>query len=97
LNDQLDLALQSEPAVQQAYQTACRWYTHRRLSHLFRAGSIALDPVRSTSGTIARPPRRSILPTLTAKHLLELLTKFVEETGTCRPPSGILTFTRTGF
>jgi hypothetical protein len=33
VNDQVDLTpWQSEPAVQQAYQTACRWYTqYRRL------------------------------------------------------------------
>ena len=33
VNDQLDLAAwQSEPAVQTAYRTACRWYTrYRRL------------------------------------------------------------------
>lgn len=38
LNDQLDLTpWQTNPAVQEAYQTACRWYTHYRrlLTYLF--------------------------------------------------------------
>jgi hypothetical protein len=38
LNDQLDLTpWQSDPAVQEAYRTACRWYTHYRrlLTYLF--------------------------------------------------------------
>lgn len=38
LNDQLDLMpWQSDPAVLEAYRTACRWYTHHRrlLTYLF--------------------------------------------------------------
>jgi hypothetical protein len=50
LNDQLDLGpWQSEPAVQQAYQTACRWYTQYRrlLTSLFERA-----PLPSDSGPI---------------------------------------------
>ncbi len=50
INDQLDLApWQSEPAMQQAYQTACRWYTQYRrlLTSLFDRA-----PLPSDSGPI---------------------------------------------
>jgi hypothetical protein len=50
LNDQLDLApWQSNPAMQQAYQTACRWHTqyHRLLTSLFDR-----VPLPSDSGPI---------------------------------------------
>ena len=50
LNDQLDLApWQSDPAMQQAYQTACRWYTQYRrlLTSLFDRA-----PLPSDSGPI---------------------------------------------
>lgn len=46
LNDQLDLTpWQSEPSVQQAYQTACRWYTQYRrlLTHLFQRTPLPTD------------------------------------------------------
>ncbi|MBI3356245.1 MAG: hypothetical protein HY038_05645 [Nitrospirae bacterium] len=46
LNDQLDLApWQSHPAVQEAYQTACRWYTQYRrlLTYLFDRAPLPID------------------------------------------------------
>ena len=50
LNDQLNLTpWQSDPAMQQAYQTACRWYTQYRrvLTSLFDRA-----PLPSDSGPI---------------------------------------------
>ncbi|MCC6139645.1 MAG: hypothetical protein IT389_03405 [Nitrospira sp.] len=50
LNDQLDVSpWQTNPAMQQAYQTACRWYTHYRrlLTSLFDRA-----PLPSDSGPI---------------------------------------------
>ncbi|MBY0248948.1 MAG: hypothetical protein K2Q17_14900 [Nitrospiraceae bacterium] len=46
LNDQLDLATwQTDPSVQQAYQTACRWHTHYRrlLAYLFHRAPLPAD------------------------------------------------------
>lgn len=46
LNDQLDLSpWQANPAVQEAYHTACRWYTQYRriLTYLFDRASLPLD------------------------------------------------------
>jgi len=46
LNDQLDLTpWQSDPAVQEAYRTACRWYTHYRrlLTYLFDRAPLPVD------------------------------------------------------
>lgn len=46
LNDQLDLTpWQSEPAVQEALRTACRWYTHYRrlLTYLFNRTPLPID------------------------------------------------------
>jgi hypothetical protein len=46
LNDRLDLTpWQAEPTVQEAYQTACRWYTHYRrlLTHLFNRTPLPVD------------------------------------------------------
>jgi hypothetical protein len=46
LNDQLDLTpWQSDPAVQEAYQTACRWYTQYRslLTDLFHRAPLPAD------------------------------------------------------
>lgn len=46
LNDQLDLApWQTDPSVQQAYQTACRWHTHYRrlLAYLFHRAPLPED------------------------------------------------------
>jgi hypothetical protein len=47
LNERLDLTpWQAEPGVQQAYQTACRWYTHYRrlLTHMFHRTPLPADP-----------------------------------------------------
>src|SRR5688572_14714426 len=45
VNEHLDLSTwSSEPAVQQAYQTACRWYTHYRRLLTFLLGRTALPP-----------------------------------------------------
>lgn len=46
LNDQLDLTpWQSQPVVQEAYRTACRWYTHYRrlLNDLFHRAPLPAD------------------------------------------------------
>lgn len=46
LNDQLDLTpWHTDPAVQEAYQTACRWYTQyrRMLTYLFNRTPLPLD------------------------------------------------------
>ena len=46
LNDQLDLSpWQANPAVQEAYRTACRWYTQYRriLTYLFNRAPLPLD------------------------------------------------------
>ena len=46
LNDQLDLTpWQANPTVQEAYQTACRWYTHYRrlLTYLFDRTPLPVD------------------------------------------------------
>lgn len=46
LNDRLDLTpWQSEPAVREAYQTACRWYTQYRslLTYLFNRIPLPTD------------------------------------------------------
>ena len=46
VNDQLDLTpWQSDPAVQDAYTTACRWYTHYRrlLTYLFNRAPLPVD------------------------------------------------------
>lgn len=46
LNDRLDLTpWQSDPAVQEAYVTACRWYTHYRrlLTYLFDRRPLPID------------------------------------------------------
>lgn len=46
LNDQLDLSpWQANPAVQEAYRTACRWYTQYRriLTYLFDRVPLPLD------------------------------------------------------
>ena len=46
LNDQLDLSpWQANPAVQEAYYTACRWYTQYRrvLTYLFDRAPLPLD------------------------------------------------------
>lgn len=46
LNDQLDLtSWQTNPHVQEAYQTACRWYTHYRrlLTYLFNRTPLPVD------------------------------------------------------
>jgi hypothetical protein len=43
VNEHLDLSpWSSEPAVQQAYQTACRWYTHYRRLLTFLLGRTPL-------------------------------------------------------
>jgi len=45
VNEHLDLSpWSSEPAVQQAYQTACRWYTHYRRLLTSLLGRTALPP-----------------------------------------------------
>jgi hypothetical protein len=50
VNEHLDLSpWTSEPAVQQAYQTACRWYTHYRRLLTFLLGR---TPLPSDSGPI---------------------------------------------
>jgi hypothetical protein len=50
VNEHLDLSpWTSEPAVQQAYQTACRWYTHYRRLLTFLLGRTSLP---SDSGPI---------------------------------------------
>lgn len=46
LNDRLDLTpWQTDPAVQEAYHTACRWYTHYRrlLTYLFNRAPLPID------------------------------------------------------
>ena len=46
LNDQLDVSpWQSDPAMQEAYQTACRWHTHYRrlLTSLFDRAPLPAD------------------------------------------------------
>jgi hypothetical protein len=46
LNDQIDLTpWQTDPSVQQAYQTACRWHTHYRrlLAYLFHRAPLPAD------------------------------------------------------
>lgn len=46
LNDQLDLTpWESEPAVQEAFRIACRWYTRYRrlLTHLFNRAPLPAD------------------------------------------------------
>ncbi|MFY4729301.1 hypothetical protein [Nitrospira sp. BLG_2] len=46
LNDRLDLSpWQANPAVQEAYRTACRWYTQYRriLTYLFDRAPLPLD------------------------------------------------------
>ena len=46
INDQLNLApWRSDPAMQQAYQTACRWYTQYRrvLNSLFERAPLPVD------------------------------------------------------
>jgi hypothetical protein len=46
LNDQLDLTpWQSDPAVQDAHRTACRWYTHYRrlLTYLFDRAPLPIE------------------------------------------------------
>lgn len=46
LNDQLDIRpWQTNPAMQQAYRTACRWYTHYRrlLTFLFQRTPLPAD------------------------------------------------------
>ncbi len=47
LNDRLDLTRwQSDPTVQEAYRTACRWYTQYRrlLTFLFNRTPLPADP-----------------------------------------------------
>jgi hypothetical protein len=47
INEHLDLSSwTSEPSVQQAYQTACRWYTHYRrlLTSLLGRTPLPADP-----------------------------------------------------
>ncbi len=46
LNDQLDLTpWQNDPAVQEAFRIACRWYTHYRrlLTYLFDRAPLPID------------------------------------------------------
>ena len=47
LNDQLDLTpWRHDPDVQEAYRTACRWYTHYRrvITYLFNRTPLPSDP-----------------------------------------------------
>jgi hypothetical protein len=80
INDRLDFTpWEQDPAFQEVYRTACRWYTQYSglIIFLFDRRPLPADPGPIDFPTTASSPRRCALPTISTDHVIRLLEQFV--------------------